>query len=455
MPKNDFKAFAISENANVLKQTEYELLPALDEGFQSGIARSEELNKVWRQASTITSVIASFMANKSGQDVLDNGDLNTLQNTLLKALLNNSISQLDDRYLNAELNLSDINDAKVACDNLGLTKTVELAAGALQKDKNLSDLKDKPQARKNLELGTAATSNVQKSATDGTANALMANGAWGLGGLLASLVANDTVTCFYSGGVGAKTNPIKDRGFAFVNLAASGSYRCRLALDYTNAAPRIFYQNILDNTYNPYVEFYTTAKKPTANDVEALPVAGGTMAGAIKVSGTGHGAFSSQNNGEAPLYQYVDTAQTSEYWPIIKQKYKQANSTWSAGMLINTNQFVVHYIDSAGKSASFTFRNDGQFIPQSYANFDAKYTPAGQAYTKTESDNRYLQSIRPSGTEEYVDIPYPGQASLPAGAFPTAFVGTTKSTGSGISFHISRVYYRRAQKYIGGAWVNI
>ena len=452
MPKNDFKAFAISENANVLKQTEYELLPALDEGFQSGIARSEELNKVWRQASTITSVIASFMANKSGQDVLDNGDLNTLQNTLLKALLNNSISQLDDRYLNAELNLSDINNAKVACDNLGLTKTVELAAGALQKDKNLSDLNDKPQARKNLELGTAATSNVQKSATDGTANALMANGAWGLGGLT-PVVGTDALTCFYYGAVGAKTNPVNDRGFAFVNLAISGAYRCRLALDYTNAVPRIFYQNILDNTYNPYVEFYTTAKKPTANDVEALPIAGGTMAGAIKVSGTGRGAFSSQNNGEAPLYQYVDTAQTSEYWPIIKQKYKQANSTWSAGMLINANQFVVHYIDSAGKSASFTFRPDGQFIPQSYANFDAKYAPVGQAYTKTESDNRYIQNTQ-MGAEEYKDIPYPGQASLPWGACITAIVGTTKSTGSGISFHISRVYFRRLQKYIGGSWKN-
>ncbi|MEG1111602.1 MAG: hypothetical protein RSE65_12885, partial [Hafnia sp.] len=168
MPKNDFKAFAISENANVLKQTEYELLPALDEGFQSGIARSEELNKVWRQASTITSVIASFMANKSGQDVLDNGDLNTLQNTLLKALLNNSISQLDDRYLNAELNLSDINNAKVACDNLGLTETVELAAGALQKDKNLSDVPDKPKARKNLELGSSAVNDVVTSMTDTT-----------------------------------------------------------------------------------------------------------------------------------------------------------------------------------------------------------------------------------------------------------------------------------------------
>ncbi|WP_252354269.1 phage tail protein [Hafnia paralvei] len=49
----------------------------------------------------------------------------------------------------------------------------------LEKNKNLSDLSDKLLARKNLALGTAATSNVQKSITDNTPNALMINGAWG------------------------------------------------------------------------------------------------------------------------------------------------------------------------------------------------------------------------------------------------------------------------------------
>lgn len=388
--------------------------------------------------------VASIDANGVITDLRPKGTLDNQQGNKDFLRIDKSLSEIAAKGDVAQNN---------AVKNLGLTPTVDLAGGALQKDENLSDVPDKPKARKNLELGTAATSNVQKSATDGTANALMANGAWGLGGLT-PVVGTDALTCFYYGAVGAKTNPINDRGFAFVNLAISGSYRCRLALDYTNAVPRIFYQNILNNTYNPYVEFYTTAKKPTANDVEALPVAGGTMAGAIKVSSTGHGAFSSQNNGEAPLYQYFDTAQTSEYWPIIKQKYKQANSTWSAGMLINANQFVVHYIDSAGKSASFYFRNDGQFIPQSYANFDAKYAPVGQAYTKTESDNRYIQNTQ-MGAEEYKDIPYPGQASLPWGACITAIVGTTKSTGSGISFHISRVYFRRLQKYIGGSWKNV
>lgn len=71
----------------------------------------------------------------------------------------------------------------------------------------------------------------------------------------------------------------------------------------------------------------------------------------------------------------------------------------------------------------------------------------------TTADNRYIQNTQ-MGAEEYKDIPYPGQASLPWGACITEIVGTTKSTGSGISFHISRVYFRRLQKYIGGTWKN-
>lgn len=282
MPKNDFKAFAISENANVLKQTEYELLPALDDGFQSGIARSEELNKVWRQASTITSVIASFMANKSGQDVLDNGDLNTLQNTLLKALLNNSISQLDDRYLNAELNLSDINDAKAACDNLGLTQTVELAAGALQKDKNLSDVPDKAKARKNLELGTAATLNAQKTVTDTTDGAVLVVGkSFGLGFGNVVNPRPDPSTFPPSGFYTASANDIGltqlPGGYVgLITLLGGTAYRNEIALEKSG---RMFIRGA-DGSNVPsknWYECYTENHKPTASEVGALPSDGNAV----------------------------------------------------------------------------------------------------------------------------------------------------------------------------------
>lgn len=120
MAKNEFKPFATGEEANVLSQEEFEALDATENGFQTGIARSEQLNKVWRQASTIASVVASFMAEKSGNDVLDNGDTAALQATLLKALLNNSTAQLDGRYLQSGRNLADLNNVTQARSNLGL-----------------------------------------------------------------------------------------------------------------------------------------------------------------------------------------------------------------------------------------------------------------------------------------------------------------------------------------------
>lgn len=354
-------------------------------------------------------------------------------------------------------------NAQTADDKAG--KANENANTRLEKNKNLSDLNDKSQARKNLALGTAAIANVQKSMTDNTPNALMINGAYGLGGtaprtpLAAGWSYDDIPTQLPSG---FYTHQVTGGPFCYTFTLlqdGGGAGNNRHLIIPSNQTDKVAIRWDTGKTFS-YQYFYTDKNKPTAADVEALPIAGGTMAGVIKVSGSGHGAFASQNNGEAPLYQYVDTAQTSEYWPIIKQRYKQANSTWSAGMLINTNQFVVHYIDSAGKSASFTFRPDGQFIPQSYANFDAKYqvkgnyTPAGQAFTKTESDNRYIQNTQ-MGAEEYKDIPYPGQASIPLGACITAIVGTTKPTGGGVGFYISRVYFRRIQKYIGGSWKNI
>lgn len=120
MAINDFKPFSTGEEANVLSQSEYEALDALTNGFQTGIARSEQLNKVWRQASTIASVVARFMADKSENDILDNGDLDTLQSNFLKALLNNSKMQLNDQYLQKEKNFSDLNNITQARDNLGL-----------------------------------------------------------------------------------------------------------------------------------------------------------------------------------------------------------------------------------------------------------------------------------------------------------------------------------------------
>ncbi|HDD9056541.1 TPA: phage tail protein [Escherichia coli] len=75
MSKNDFKAFATDRNANVMSQEEWEALPALLSGFTAGKASSAQVNKAIRQASFIAAALAQYTANKSGLDVLDDGDL--------------------------------------------------------------------------------------------------------------------------------------------------------------------------------------------------------------------------------------------------------------------------------------------------------------------------------------------------------------------------------------------
>lgn len=76
MAINNFKPFATAVNANVTAQADWETLPALLSGFMAGKASSAQVNKAIRQASFIAAALAQYTANKSGLDVLDDGDLN-------------------------------------------------------------------------------------------------------------------------------------------------------------------------------------------------------------------------------------------------------------------------------------------------------------------------------------------------------------------------------------------
>ncbi|WP_274711800.1 phage tail protein, partial [Xenorhabdus bovienii] len=86
MVKNEFLPFGIASGASVLTNEEYDKLAARTNGFSSGVAKSQELNKVWRQASVIASVVAQFIAETNNQDVLDDGNTAALRAGLLNAL---------------------------------------------------------------------------------------------------------------------------------------------------------------------------------------------------------------------------------------------------------------------------------------------------------------------------------------------------------------------------------
>lgn len=86
MATNDFKPFAIGAGANVVTQAEWQTLPALSAGFTSGKASSAQFNKGLRQSSSMAAAVGQFIADATGLDVKDDGDVAGLSAKLKDAV---------------------------------------------------------------------------------------------------------------------------------------------------------------------------------------------------------------------------------------------------------------------------------------------------------------------------------------------------------------------------------
>ncbi|CNK58352.1 Tail fiber [Yersinia intermedia] len=94
MAKNEILPFGIGADANVLTPAEYEVLAARIGGFSGGVAKSEQLNTIWRQSTFMASMLAQFIADNSEQDVLDDGKIAELQIKLESAIKSYANSHL-------------------------------------------------------------------------------------------------------------------------------------------------------------------------------------------------------------------------------------------------------------------------------------------------------------------------------------------------------------------------
>lgn len=75
----------------------------------------------------------------------------------------------------------------------------------------------------------------------------------------------------------------------------------------------------------------------------------------------GNGAWANQHKNKAPIFTDLSsTTSTSEYHPLIKQRYK--DGTFSAGTLVNEGSFKIQYINESGDSKYWTFNRNGNFI---------------------------------------------------------------------------------------------
>ncbi|QCJ70332.1 hypothetical protein C9446_10970 [Providencia heimbachae] len=106
MAKNEFLPFGTAEGANVLSNQEYERLAARFNGFISGVAKSKELNTVWRQSSVMSSAIAQFIVDSDNKDLLDNGDVAGIKNRLVVAIKQaiSGVGYVTTAAMNLELN---------------------------------------------------------------------------------------------------------------------------------------------------------------------------------------------------------------------------------------------------------------------------------------------------------------------------------------------------------------
>ncbi|WP_254921035.1 phage tail protein [Photorhabdus luminescens] len=154
--KNDFKAFSINNNANVVSQERYEESRSLKTGFPPDNITVHLLNKVLRQSSTITSVLANFIATYSGNDVLDNGDIVKLTAQLNGALEQKIATEVPNASL-TQKGVTQLTDKTGNSNTLAVTQKLvsdvnDNANSRLSKKQNGADVPDKNAFVKNLGL---------------------------------------------------------------------------------------------------------------------------------------------------------------------------------------------------------------------------------------------------------------------------------------------------------------
>lgn len=367
---------------------------------------------------------------------------------------------------------------------------------ALLKKNNLSDLADKALARANLELKSAAQKEVVTSLTDKTAGRVPVVGWMGLG------VDNSGSGCPISGGIDYVSEPTGiwqatnelTTGTFPPNTSHYGTlFRMRGS---ANDVSQLYFPgasvanggNIYFRQYNAvslrwgdWYKIYSEFSKPTAGEVGALPITGGTLSGALAVVQNGPAITVQSRAASQAIYVIGKDYDASSCWYVGRggANYNLAlyNYKGTNGLNINEDGSIALNLAN-GK----TFTVNGQVVPSTYANFDARYqakgdyTPAGQAYTKAESDGKYqlkgnyalvgasytkaesdarygvVNAMRRGGQQHKVGGNWIGAWEAPAGCYMTGLNSNEGDDGRKMG-----IYYRQQQYFNRqtNAWVNM
>lgn len=86
MATTEYLPVATGGGANVDSQAAFNGAGYQTNGFSAGIARSAQMNKIWRQASMVAAALTQTVADITGINIADDGVLATLITNLKKAL---------------------------------------------------------------------------------------------------------------------------------------------------------------------------------------------------------------------------------------------------------------------------------------------------------------------------------------------------------------------------------
>lgn len=131
-----------------------------------------------------------------------------------------------------------------------------------------------------------------------------------------------------------------------------------------------------------WARVFSDRHPPSASQTGALPIGGGRLTGNLEI-------YTS-----APILQLTESDTGKKYFLVVD----------GSGIRLDEDSTAGNNSVWAWNSAENTLTVNGQVIPTNYANFDTRYqakgdyTPAGQAYTKTESDARYGGGKTTTGT---------------------------------------------------------
>lgn len=341
--------------------------------------------------------------------------------------------------------------AKAANDN---------AEKRLLKDNNLTDVPDKGKARDALELKTAAIRDVTTSTYDTTAGRVLKVGDYGQGTAngLAFLNSIFDITCTgkYSAlgvGAGATATPGMPANSANSRFSVEADSIYTNQFWVTLRSSKQIYVGMVDTNAKTttWYQLYNTAFKPTAGDVGALPLTGGTLSAALAVVQNGAAITVQSRAASQAVYVVGKNYDGANSWYVGRggANYNIALYNYKGGNGLNINEDGSVALNLANGK---TFTVNGQVVPSTYANFDARYqvkgnyTPAGQAYTKAESNARFLQGWRLGAQASANNGNNVNNfADAPNGAVVTGVQQNTDYTS---------VKYRYAQYNLNGTWYN-